>query len=269
MNLPSSDLNALSVNEFKKNEHDVKLLSAKSHAKSGLKGGLKLLPNLFTLGNAFFGFCSIVCAASGKELILSSAYFILLGALMDCFDGRVARMTGNTSKLGMELDSLADATTFCLAPAFLAYQWQLNKLGILGLVVCALFFLSGILRLARFNVLHKEQTSSFIGLPSTIAASFLAVLLITINTSSWQTLASDFPLIFAFVILALAAAMVSALDYPTFKHVQMGGRIYVILLLGTIGGAIAFGFSKILITLFVLYLLAPIFKLIFIKKIKE
>ncbi len=81
--------------------------------------GIKFIPFLFTLGNAFFGFCAITRALSGDRV--GSLYFIFLSAMMDLIDGRVARLMKVESDLGVQIDSLSDAISFCLAPAFLAY----------------------------------------------------------------------------------------------------------------------------------------------------
>jgi len=225
-----------------------------------LKNGLRILPNLFTLGNAFFGFISIVCASSGEEYFLASAYFILFGAMKDSLDGRIARMTGNTSRMGLELDSLADATTFCLAPAFLCYEWQLKSLGIPGLVICAAFFLAGILRLARFNVSHSQQTQFFMGLPSTIAACFIASFVISVDPELF--LVYFVPLL-AIVILLLACAMISDISFPTFKH--LSSKAYFIFLFIASAVSVAFGFSKVLLAIFLLYFLTPLFFTLFNK----
>ncbi|NDD54537.1 hypothetical protein EBZ39_11795, partial [bacterium] len=125
------------------------------HFRQRLVRSLHIIPNLFTLGNAFFGFCSIILAAHGN--IVGAAYFILMGALMDGLDGRVARFMKISSDFGTQLDSLCDTVTFCLAPSILLYFWELKKLGVLGVVIAGMFLLSGILRLARFNITHDEQ----------------------------------------------------------------------------------------------------------------
>jgi Phosphatidylserine synthase len=125
-----------------------------------LRNGIRFLPFLFTLGNAFFGFCSIVLAFEGE--LIDSAYCIFLGAMMDALDGRIARFMKVESALGLELDSLCDAISFCLAPAFLAYVWHLRWLGASGIVIGAFFLLAGLFRLARFNLLHDEQGTFFL-----------------------------------------------------------------------------------------------------------
>lgn len=178
-----------------------------------LKKGLSLLPNLFTLSNAFFGFSSIIFAARADYF--SAAYFILLGALMDALDGRIARLLGVSSEIGLQLDSLADAISFCLAPAILIYFWQLKFIGLLGLFFSSLFFLAGILRLARFNVIASQQTIFFLGLPTTIAGCFLAILFLNTNFKYENKLLLPLVLI---ITLILSFLMVSQVKFPAFKQ---------------------------------------------------
>src|SRR3990172_8049212 len=149
----------------------VKFNITKEHPKKRLrlifKRGLQVLPNLFTLGNAFFGFCAIIFAAHGN--MIAAAYFILWGALFDALDGRVARYAQVTSEFGMQLDSLCDSISFCMAPAVLMYLWQLHNIGIVGFLSCSFFLVAGLLRLAKFNLTHNQQQIAFIGVPTTVA----------------------------------------------------------------------------------------------------
>ena len=184
-----------------------------------IKRSTMILPHLFTLGNAFFGFCSLIFAARGEWI--SASYLVLIAALMDMLDGRIARLVGATSAIGTQLDSLSDAISFCLAPAFLAYVWHLKKMGPLGIIVSAVFFLAGLLRLARFNVIHAQSVNSILGLPSTIAGCFLVALLL--NTELFFT--SYIPALFlAFLMVALAFLMLSMIPFPTFKQKLVGRR---------------------------------------------
>jgi CDP-diacylglycerol---serine O-phosphatidyltransferase len=178
-----------------------------------MKKGLSLLPNIFTLSNAFFGFCSIIFTA--KQDFFAASYFILLGALMDALDGRIARLIGASSEIGLQLDSLADAISFCLAPAFLIYFWQLNTFGFFGLLISASFFLAGILRLARFNVIASQQTIFFLGLPTTIAGCFLAIFYLNVNFKYKDKYLS---LVVLFLSLILSFLMVSDVKFPAFKQ---------------------------------------------------
>lgn len=96
-----------------------------------------ILPNLMTTGNLFCGFYALCEAIKGN--FVYSAYFIVVAALFDQLDGRVARLTRSTSKFGAEYDSLCDLASFGMAPSILLYQWALSPFGRLGWVACFLF----------------------------------------------------------------------------------------------------------------------------------
>lgn len=198
--------------------------SRRMRAKNFLKNGGRFLPFLFTFGNAFFGFCSIALAVEGERI--AAAYCIFISAMMDALDGRVARFMKVESELGVELDSLCDAVSFCLAPAYLAYVWHLRPLGFVGIVMGALFLMAGLFRLARFNILHDEQTVFFIGLPTTIAGCFIVTFLLNANTllhkawfSPWALKGMwGMPLASSVLLVFLAWLMVSSVRFPTFKQ---------------------------------------------------
>ena len=215
-----------------------------------IKKGLSLLPNIFTLGNAFFGFCSIIFTANLD--FFAAAYFILLGALMDALDGRIARLVGASSLIGMQLDSLADAISFCLAPAFLIYFWQLKHLGFLGLAISALFFLSGILRLARFNVIANQQTRFFLGLPTTIAGCFLASVFLN---SAYFYDEKLLVLLISFCSLVLSLLMVSTVKFPAFKQklFRLNKNWHKVAFVVLFAVLIVMQFQKVLLLLFLLY----------------
>ena len=177
-----------------------------------LTRGLHIVPNLFTLCNAFFGFSSVVFAAHGD--FTGAAYFILLGALMDGLDGRIARYMKVTSELGMQLDSLCDAISFCFAPSILLYFWQLSRLGAVGFVMCSLFLLAGIVRLARFNLTQQQQFIMSTGVTTTVAGCFLATLIITLHGDTLTPLELFG---FSLLVVTLSYLMVSKIPFPTFK----------------------------------------------------
>lgn len=81
---------------------------------------LRGTPNALTLANLTCGLFSLILAINGLHRF--SALFILIAALCDLFDGRVARMLGVTSDIGAQLDSLADVVSFGVAPAILAHS---------------------------------------------------------------------------------------------------------------------------------------------------
>ena len=221
-----------------------------------LQKGLSLLPNIFTLGNAFFGFCSIILTAKGD--LFSAAYFIFLGALMDALDGRLARLIGVTSDIGVQLDSLSDAISFCLAPAVLIYFWQLKKLGVIGIVVAALFLLAGLLRLARFNVIHDTQTIFFLGLPTTIAGCFLTTVFLNLGRNEYKDLGLFFLVALA---LTLAGLMVSSISFPTFKQqlFHLNRNWYVVAFVVLFAFIAVLQLHQILLILFLLYFSSALF----------
>lgn len=126
--------------------------------------GVYILPNMLTTISMFLGFLAMVWAANGRYE--SAGLAILVSALMDGLDGKVARLTNTASEFGVQYDSLADLVAFGLAPAFLLWHWQLSHLGRVGVAAAFIYTACGALRLARFNV-GASSTSSrfFIGLP--------------------------------------------------------------------------------------------------------
>lgn len=101
---------------------------------------------------------------------------ILLAAIFDILDGRVARLTNGTSEFGVQYDSLCDLISFGLSPAIMMYQYALHGTGRIGWIFCFIFLACGALRLARFNVqssIGKTQ-GDFTGLPIPMAAGVIA-----------------------------------------------------------------------------------------------
>ena len=98
----------------------------KRRAPIRMKKGIYILPNLFTSGNLFCGFWSIISVFQEKYFFAAVA--ILLACLFDMLDGKVARLSGATSKFGVQYDSLADLISFGVAPALLAFSWALQSL---------------------------------------------------------------------------------------------------------------------------------------------
>ena len=141
--------------------------------KKPVPRGVYILPNLFTTASLFAGFFSVILAFKGQFDM--AAWAILIGAAMDGLDGKVARLTGTASQFGIEYDSLADDVTFGVAPGMLAYAWQLQSFGRLGLAVAFLFCGCAALRLARFNVgVSTTSKRFFVGLPSPACACVMA-----------------------------------------------------------------------------------------------
>lgn len=132
---------------------------------------------MFTFGNIFCGFLSIISAAEGEPL--NAAWFIILGGLLDGLDGKVARLSGGATEFGKELDSLADFITFGVAPAFLIYSFKLNSLGNWGWIIGMVYITAAGYRLARYNLLAtSDEKKHFLGLPVPAAALALSTFII-------------------------------------------------------------------------------------------
>ena len=151
---------------------------------------ISFLPNAMSLGNLALGFLSILlCIHAGEpvnypveNIYFISSFLILCAVFVDGFDGMLARWLNVESPLGKQLDSLADLTTFGIAPGVLIYtmyfqhfQTSLNffELPLLSVIIASIYPISAAFRLARFNV--DSRPGSFVGLPSPIAGAALAM----------------------------------------------------------------------------------------------
>ena len=190
--------------------------------------GTSILPSLFTTGNLFLGFWAIIRAFDGQAV--EAAPLIAGAIVLDMLDGRIARLTGTTSEFGAQLDSLADAISFGVAPALLAYRWALDEIPRLGWLTAFLFAMCGVLRLARFNVQkHTTDTRYFVGLPIPAAAGQLAAVIAFAPARVTGWVHGLFALL---LVTVLAFLMVSTLRYPSFKGVDLRRRRSYLAVLG-------------------------------------
>ena len=131
-----------------------------------------VLPNAFTAAALFAAFYGIIAAMNGD--FLSGAIAVFFSMLFDGMDGRVARLTHTQSEFGVQMDSLADAVSFGVAPALIVYEYTLNSLGKLGWAIAFVYCLCALLRLARFNCnVGVVSKNYFQGLPSPAAAALV------------------------------------------------------------------------------------------------
>ena len=138
----------------------------------GPKGTICLVPSMLTTISLFSGFYAIISAING--LFFHAAVALLVSAVFDGLDGRVARMTGTTSLFGKEYDSLCDLVAFGVAPALISYQWTLVNYGRSGWLAAFLYVATTALRLARFNIQDTSRNKDFTGLPCPAAAGTIA-----------------------------------------------------------------------------------------------
>ena len=141
----------------------------------------KSIANTFTLINLLLGFVSITLISlsfmENQNNIQMACALIFIAALIDVFDGKIARKLGTAGEFGREIDSLADLVSFCLAPSILifSYSYDLLKLNLIFLIILSAFpLVCGAIRLAKFNAYkeHSEQ-SYYIGLPTPSNAIFI------------------------------------------------------------------------------------------------
>lgn len=219
----------------------------KDRSKKKRRLTLAVLPTLLTLGNGVCGLAAIAVAMSVdldwtlETKLMVAGCLIFGGMLFDAFDGAAARMTGQTSQFGAELDSLCDAVTFGTAPAVII--WRIGDgLGVNQLLpqkvswaIGVLFALCVLIRLARFNVETEEDDphEGFEGLPSPAAAGTLAAFAIalpelntyTVDLGPGHPFFAAAQLFIAGLALVLAYLMVSRFQYPhVFQQLVRGRR---------------------------------------------
>ena len=194
--------------------------------------GIYLLPNLLTTGALFAGFYAVLSGFSGQYEWAAMAIFAAM--IFDGLDGRVARMTNTQSDFGVQYDSLSDMVSFGVAPAVVAYGWGVSSLGKLGLAAAFVYASCAALRLARFNVQASSSDGKvFTGLPSPVAAALVAGFVWSVydlSTSLWLSSLGA-------VITAIAGLlMVSNFKYPSFKELDMRGKVPFVVILSAVMG---------------------------------
>jgi CDP-diacylglycerol--serine O-phosphatidyltransferase len=174
----------------------------------------KHIPNMITCGNLFCGCLAIVCAFKGD--LVWSAYLVGIAAVLDFFDGFVARLLKVGGELGKQLDSFADMLTFGVVPGVVMYKMLVLSFELMGMrgqprcdipnncdypfcsdhhytifaLVAFLITIFSAVRLAKFNI-DTRQTNSFVGLPtpanSILICSFPLILdLRNVNLLAYQ-----------------------------------------------------------------------------------
>jgi CDP-diacylglycerol--serine O-phosphatidyltransferase len=142
--------------------------------------------------------------------------YIVLAAIFDSMDGRVARMTNTQSSFGEQFDSLSDLISFGMAPAFLFYFRFLQDSGRPGMVLAFFYMLCGALRLARFNAnIDKVKSDYFQGLP--IPGGACAVTSFVLISIRFPELLELRPIAMVYLIF-YALLMISSVPFPSFKN---------------------------------------------------
>ncbi|ADW18674.1 CDP-diacylglycerol--serine O-phosphatidyltransferase [Desulfobulbus propionicus DSM 2032] len=181
---------------------------------------LYIVPCMLTICSLFSGFYSIVSSINGH--FFAAAVAIMVAAVFDGLDGRVARMTGSTSTFGMELDSLCDMVAFGVAPGVLAYLWALTPYGRYGWLAAFLYVAATALRLARFNSQSVTNAGhhDFTGLPCPAAAGMIATS-VMFSTHVFKTTDTVQNILLLLLVYLLSYLMVSTHRYLSFKHMDI------------------------------------------------
>ncbi|MCW5750111.1 MAG: CDP-diacylglycerol--serine O-phosphatidyltransferase [Alphaproteobacteria bacterium] len=193
-----------------------------------------LIPNSLTVLALCAGLTSMRFALQGH--FQTAVTLILVAAVIDGLDGRMARLLKGTSRFGAELDSLSDFVCFGVAPAFLLYQWSLSDMGGLGWMAVVAYAVCCALRLARFNTMVDDHsrpawTAHFFTGVSSPAAAGLAMLFIILSFEAGDTLWRLAPLN-ALWLIFVAALMVSRLPSYSFKKLRIRREAGLLILLG-------------------------------------
>ena len=203
----------------------------RNEKRENLHKGVYILPNLITAAGIFAGFYVIIAATDGHYD--RAAWFILLAAIFDGLDGKVARLTGTSSKFGVELDSLADVISFGVAPGVLLYLWALRPFGKLGWLAAFLYVICGALRLARFNVqVSTVESRRFVGIPIPAAACIVATCVLLFYELGGTGTIKMFSMVVLVFVLALL--MISNVKYLSLKDPELFKRQPFLILVGAI-----------------------------------
>lgn len=177
---------------------------------------LHLLPNVLTSCNVACGAASIIYSVEQQYTV--AAVLIIMAAFFDMIDGKAARLLGTSSSFGVQLDSLADAISFGVAPPILIRAILYHGYHRLGLSLVLIYTLCTVLRLARYNVQANENVNKkrefFTGLPCPVPAVFLAAAVLVADDYGISLSDPFIRSTLHIVVVCLACLMVSTIPYP-------------------------------------------------------
>jgi CDP-diacylglycerol--serine O-phosphatidyltransferase len=183
---------------------------------------VQLLPNMMTIAAICAGMTAIRAGVNGN--FGAAVLFILVAAVLDGLDGRVARLLHSDSKMGAELDSLGDFLNFGVAPAMVLYFWALTDMSRGGWMAVLVFAVCCVVRLARFNVAAKEATPDvrpghFVGVPAPAGAGMVLLPMYLDFASDGDLLTPD--LVICFYMGLVGLLMISRIPTWSFKSVRI------------------------------------------------
>ena len=194
-----------------------------------------ILPNMLTLIGVCIGLSSIKFALDSKFEL--SIIAIIVAAVFDGLDGRIARLIKGTSKVGKELDSLTDVISFGVAPAFIMYFWLLNNLGKFGWLLCLIYVVCVTLRLARFNISSNSELSwrdnFFEGVPSP-AGGILVLMPLIFSLSGLDVFNINYNLIVPIFFITTSFLLISKFPTYSLKKIIIPRSMTIFLLFGIV-----------------------------------
>ena len=221
-----------------------------------------ILPNMLTLIGVCIGLTSIRFALDGRYEFAIIA--IIIAAVIDGLDGRIARLIKGTSKVGKELDSLTDMISFGVAPAFIMYFWKLNELGRFGWLVCLIYVICVALRLARFNVNTGGEPSwrdnFFEGVPSP-AGGILVLTPLIFSMSSIELFKIDYAIVVPIFFIVTSFLLISKFPSYSFKKIVIQRKATIFLLFGIVlffGLLLIYPFNVISVSALIYLTMLPI-----------
>tara|TARA_E500000178_G_scaffold306921_1_gene319481 strand:- start:1181 stop:1987 length:807 start_codon:yes stop_codon:yes gene_type:complete len=226
------------------------------------KNARVILPNMLTLIGVCIGLTSIRFALDGKFEFAVVA--IILAAVIDGLDGRIARLIKGTSKVGKELDSLTDMISFGVAPAFIMYFWKLNTLGKFGWLVCLIFVICVALRLARFNINSGQESSwkdnFFEGVPSP-AGGILVLTPLIFSMTNFEFIQINYEIFVPIFFIVTSLLLISKFPSYSFKKIVIQRKTTIFLLFGIVlffGLLLIYPFNVITISALIYLAMLPI-----------
>ena len=236
-------------------KNNLKIIADKKNARM-------ILPNMLTLIGVCIGLTSIRFALDGKFEFAIIA--IILAAIIDGLDGRIARLIKGTSKVGKELDSLTDMISFGVAPAFIMYFWKLNTLGRFGWLVCLIYVICVALRLARFNINSNQEPSwrdnFFEGVPSP-AGGILVLTPLIISLTNFDYISINYNIVVPAFFVITSLLLISKFPSYSFKKIVIQRKTTIFLLFGIIlffGLLLIYPFNVIAISSIIYLTMLPI-----------
>ncbi len=193
----------------------------------------RLIPNILTVLALCAGLTAVLYGYQGKWKFAVIA--VLVAAVLDALDGRVARLLGGSTKFGAELDSLSDFVSFGVAPALLVFLWSLQGAHEIGWVTALVFSVCAALRLARFNTrlgvsdMPTWASNFFTGVPAPAGGGL--ALLPMILSFAFHNPALSHPAVNIPVMVLVACLMISRIPTYAMKQVHVPHRLVMPFLL--------------------------------------